>query len=178
MTESRILLSVGRFSYQNGYGKGFDILMKIAEHIDHSVGIYIVGDEPTEEFINWKRTKNLNNVHFIGFLNKQDLSQYYKASDCFVLLSKKEAWGLVINEAMAHGLPIISSDKCIAGLELVEEGSNGHVVSLQNTDEIIKGIGDTLNDTNASRMGQESVKRIRSYTIEKMVDRHIEILNL
>ena len=59
ITEEKVLISVGRFSYQNGYGKGYDILMKSCELFPADIGTYIIGDKPTAEFTNWKQVKNL-----------------------------------------------------------------------------------------------------------------------
>lgn len=169
MQESKIILSVGRFSYEAGYGKGYDYLMRLAEKMSKEVGFYIVGDEPTEEFINWKKKSNLDNVHFIGFKNKQELAGYYAAADLFVLLTRGDTWGLVINEAMTYSLPIISSDKCVAGIELVKDGENGYVVSLDDEDEIMNRIENVLVDPNKLvRLGKNSYSTILSYSIENM----------
>lgn len=47
------------------------------------------------------------------------MDKYYKAADLFVLPTREDIWGLVINEAMAYGLPIITTDKCVAGVQLL-----------------------------------------------------------
>ena len=169
ISEEKIILSVGRFSYNAGYGKGYDYLMRLAERMPNDIGFYIVGDLPTEEFVNWKRNSQLSNVHFIGFKNKQELAEYYAAADLFILLTRGDTWGLVINEAMMFSLPIISSDKCIAGLELVKNGENGFVVSLDDEDEIKNRIDYILeNPEIATRFGESSYSKIQKYSIENM----------
>ena len=50
------------------------------------------------------------------------------ASDLFVLPTREDIWGLVINEAMSFGLPIITTRKCIAGTELITDGENGYLL--------------------------------------------------
>src|SRR5262249_2190110 len=53
------------------------------------------------------------NASFVGFLNQSQISRAYVAADCLVLPSDaKETWGLVVNEAMASGLPCVVSDAC------------------------------------------------------------------
>lgn len=169
MREKLIILSVGRFSYEAGYGKGYDFLMRLAENMSVEVGFYIVGDEPTEEFLNWKKNSKLDNVHFVGFKSKQELAEYYAAADLFVLLTRGDTWGLVINEAMTYGLPIISSDKCIAGLELVKNGENGFVVSLADVDIIKEKIESVLyNADMLKEYGNKSFYMIQDYSIENM----------
>src|SRR5262249_45358029 len=61
------------------------------------------------------------NCSFVGFLNQSEMSRAYVAADCLVLPSDaKETWGLVVNEAMASGLPCIVSDACGCREDLVE----------------------------------------------------------
>jgi glycosyltransferase involved in cell wall biosynthesis len=172
MPEDKIIVSVGRFSYQGGYGKGFDLLINSALKIPDT-GIYIIGDEPTEEFLKMREKKNASNAHFIGFKNKSELSEYYRAADLFVLPTREDVWGLVINEAMAHALPIITTDKCGAGLTLVKEGKNGYIVPANNVECLVESMRKIIDNESLCRScGTESLNIIRQYTIEKMVEHH------
>ena len=168
--EKRMVLAVGRFVP----GKGFDILMQAACSLEKDVGVYIVGGEPTEEYLNMRSALGLENVHFVGFQKKEALSRYYKAADLFVLPTRGDVWGLVINEAMACGLPVITTDRCIAGLELVEEGVNGSVISVDDTDALAGKMKQILS-SDLEKMGTASLKKIRFYTIENMAKTHMAI---
>ena len=65
--------------------------------------------------------RNGPNASFVGFLNQSEISRAYVAADCLVLPSDaKETWGLVVNEAMASGLPCIVSNACGCAEDLVE----------------------------------------------------------
>jgi glycosyltransferase involved in cell wall biosynthesis len=77
IAESKVLVAVGQFIPR----KGFDILIKAMARIDGSVGCYIVGGEPTDEYIRQVSALELNNVHFVGFKGKNDLAEYYMAAD-------------------------------------------------------------------------------------------------
>lgn len=177
MSEKHIMLSVGRFSYKAGYGKGYDLLMRAAEILPDTVGLYIVGDAPTEEFINWKRTKNLKHVHFIGFKDKRSLLNYYAAADLFVLMTRYDVWGLVINEAMAFGLPVITTTRCVAGLELIENGKNGYLIRADDVNALTNRINRILQDEPLKKsMMRNNLIKIRGYTIESMANRHMQIL--
>lgn len=176
MIESKILLSVGRFSYNGGYGKGYDVLLKVAERLGNEFGIYIVGDEPTEEFVQLRNSKGLHNVHFIGFKNKAELTEYYAASDCFVLLTRGDCWGLVINEAMANGLPIVTTPMCIAGTELVTDNENGFLVQLDSEELIAQKIREIVSDESKNQsFSQASLQKVSKYTIENMATAHMNI---
>jgi 1,2-diacylglycerol 3-alpha-glucosyltransferase len=64
-------------------------------------------------------------VHWPGFVQYPDLPVYYALADAFILASTIEPWGLVVNEAMACGLPVLVSDRCGCAPDLVPEGQNG-----------------------------------------------------
>ena len=176
ISEQKMILTIGRFSYDRGYGKGYDVLMNLAERLGSSVGVYIIGDEPTQEFLDWKVKKNLVQVHFVTFKSKKELADYYGAADLFVMLSRGDVWGLVINEAMAFGLPIITSDRCIAGLELVNDGENGHIVDIEDIDLVEDKVKQLLKDEDLLvEMGKNSYLKILKYTIETMATSHQSI---
>ena len=169
---------MGRFSYERGYGKGFDTLLKISEKLSKDIGIYIIGDSPTEEFKEWKNKKNLHHVHFVEFKQKHELAQFYAVADLFVLFTRADTWGLVINEAMSFGLPVITTDKCVAGLQLVQEGENGYIVSVDDVENSYKRIFDIVNnDATLAQYSTKSFDIISEYTIENMASKHIEVFN-
>ncbi len=171
MKEEKIIVTVGQFIHR----KGFDVLLKSAKHLGDDCGIYFVGGSPTDEYLSIKESLGLQNVHFVGFKLKEELKEYYKASDLFVLPTREDIWGLVVNEAMACGLPVVTTDKCIAGLELVENGANGYIVPVDDEEALASKILEALNDPDV--MPQNSLTKIKDYTIQNMAKRHIEILN-
>ena len=177
ITEEKMLLSVGRFSYEGGYGKGYDVLLDVAERLPGNVGVYIVGDNPTDEFIRMKEERNLKNVHYVGFKTKDALAYYYAAADLMVLLSRGDVWGLVVNEAMSFGTPVITSQYCVAGLEMIENGVNGYVVKLEDVDEIFKRVIELLNEADSALMARNCILKAKQYTIENMAKYHMEILD-
>ena len=76
---------------------------------------------------------------------------------------------------MAYGLPVITTNKCVAGIEMVEEGINGTIIMPDDVEELVKAmIHWTMNGKATGNMA--SLKKARQYTIEKMALRHYEIL--
>ncbi len=172
ISEPKMLLSVGRFIP----GKGYDILLKAACELSCDIGIFIVGGTATEEYLTFTQENNLTNVHFVDFMDKDSLKKWYRAADCFVLPTRSDVWGLVINEAMAQGLPVVTTDKCNAGLELVENEKNGYIVPVDDVKLLVKAVCDVFSaDTHA--MGVASYERIKGYTIETMAQAHINYFN-
>lgn len=173
MKEEKIVLAVGQFIPR----KGFDILLKAVSNLPEEVGVYFVGGEPTEEYLLLQNENQLNNVHFVGYKSKNILNEYYYASDIFVLPTREDIWGLVIEEAMAHGLPIISTSRCAAALELVKNDVNGYVVPVEDVDAISEKIIEVLTNSEKQKaFGKNSLNIMRNYTIEAMVQKHLEIL--
>ena len=160
-----VILSVGQFIYR----KGFDVLLKAMNKCSRTYQLLIIGDEPTEEYMQLKKKYKLDNVIFCGFVGKEKLKQYYKAADLFVLPTREDIWGLVINEAMAMGLPVITTDQCVAGLELVKDNINGYIVPSENENELAECIERIMtSEEDRIRMGMESLHMIKTYTVENM----------
>lgn len=170
--EKKIVISVGQFIYR----KGYDILLRACANMDKDIGVFIIGGNASDEYLELKERLKLNNVHFIDFKKKQQLSLYYKMADLFVLPTREDIWGLVINEAMAYALPVITTDKCVAGLELIENGKNGFLVPVENSEIIKEKIELILTDEKLkTEMSENNLERIKEYTIESMAKRHMEI---
>ena len=75
-------------------------------------------------------------AHFAGFKNQSELAAYYGAGDVLVLPSAVEPWGLVVNEAMAAGLPIVTTEAAGCAPDLVRSGKNGQVVPIGDVDAL------------------------------------------
>ena len=172
--EENIIISVGQFIYR----KGYDVLIESIRELPKECGVYIIGGEPTEEYIMLKEKYKLSNLHFVDFKSKDELAEYYKASDLFVLPTREDIWGLVINEAMSYGLPIITTDKCIAGIELVKIDVNGYIIPSDSKDKITEKIKLIINNKDRlKKMAINNINKISEYTIEKMADIHINIFD-
>ena len=173
INEEKIILSIGQFIHR----KGFDVLINAWRDIPNNAGVYILGGEAPEELIKL-RDKMGQNIHFLNFKPKDELVKYYMASDLFVLPTREDIWGLVINEAMAFGLPVITTDKCVAGIELIKDGENGYIVPSEDSCELGKRIKEILNDNCLiEKMGISNLNKIQDYTIENMAKIHLKIFN-
>jgi len=165
-----VVLAVGRFIQC----KGFDLLIKAASRIKKGVGVYIVGGEPTKEYIELRNSLKADNIHFVGFKDKATLLKYYRAADIFVLPTREDTWGLVINEAMAQGLPVITTDHCVAGTELVDD-DNGRLIPIESEDAIADAINFIIEDeARLKAMGEASLRKIQWYSFEHMARVHMD----
>lgn len=171
--EEKVIISVGRFLES----KGFDVLLKAAQKLQGDIGIYIIGDKPTEDYLKLSSKVLGVKVYFIEFQTKDTLKKFYQASDIFVLPTRSDIWGLVVNEAMSNGLPVITTDRCVAGLELIENDINGYIVPVDNIETLREKLEILLNDSEKRmKMSKNNLKKIQLYTIENMAKRNFEIL--
>lgn len=172
-SHARVVLSVGQFIYR----KGYDVLIKASSLLPPDIDIYIIGGTPTKEYLDLASEYNPDHIHFLPFMNEKELKQRYLAADLFVLPTREDIWGLVINEAMGNGLEVVTTDRCIAGLELIEDGVNGRIVPSDDVDSLANAILQELNldeDVKRSKR-QETLNRIKTYTIESMANEHLKI---
>lgn len=173
INEDCVVISVGQFVPR----KGFDVLLRAASLLDSNVGVYIIGGVPTDEYKQIIQEYRLESIHFVGFESKEELGKYYAASDIFVLPTREDIWGLVINEAMAYSLPIITTNRCVAGLELVKNGENGYIIPTDDYAQLAYYINGMIMDRKYEQFGDFSRKLINDYTIEQMVKTHMTIFS-
>jgi glycosyltransferase involved in cell wall biosynthesis len=76
------------------------------------------------------KNNKLSNIKIAGFKNQIELKEIYKKSFLLIVPSKYETWGLVVNEAMASGLPVICSRNCSSSRDLIINGKTGYVYNL------------------------------------------------
>ena len=175
ISEKYVVLSVGQFIFR----KGFDVLIKAASQLKTTVGIYIVGDTPTEEYLKLCKEYNVTNVHFIGYKSKNELIEYYKAADLFVCPTREDIWGLVINEALTFGLPVITTARCGAGLELIKNGYNGEIIPCEDYNSLAEAIDLFFEDWgNIEQLRNNAFESVGNYNIENEAFVHAKLMGL
>jgi glycosyltransferase involved in cell wall biosynthesis len=170
-TGDKIIVSVGSFIRR----KGFDILIEAAHILHDSYDIYVVGGECTPEYRSTVEKYGLKKIHFIPFMKDNELHACYRAADLFVLPTREDIWGLVINEAMAAGLPVITTVRCGAGMELIPD--KRFIVPTEDSDALAVCISELMeNDALRKDTARRNLEIIQQYSIENMARVHAEIL--
>jgi glycosyltransferase involved in cell wall biosynthesis len=104
-------------------------------------------------------------VHLPGFLQQDELLPYFAHARCFIHASMQEQWGLVVNEAMAAGLPVLVSNRCGCFEDLIIEGVNGFGFDPENsqqlTDLMLKV---SSGDVDLDKMGNAAFKHIQNFS--------------
>lgn len=169
-----VFLSVGQMIPR----KGFDILLKAyaKSGLNDSTELLIIGGKPYDDLINLKKELHLENAIFMDAIIKEELSKYYAASDAFVFTTREDIWGLVINEALSFGLPVISSNNCVAAKHFATDENVGMLIENENIDQFAKAMVKIYED-NALRQGEstKALSVIKKYTIENSANEIVDM---
>ncbi|AKB25966.1 hypothetical protein MSMTP_2497 [Methanosarcina sp. MTP4] len=162
LEDKKIILYLGRIVQS----KGLDYLIKAFSQLESNydnIFLIVIGEGPhrneCEKVIDQLKVKN---VMFLGSSYGNEKASYYKACDIFVLPSifynySYEPWGLVINEAMAFGKPVIATNAVGASEDLIQNGHNGYVAQEKNIMELYEAMKKILSDSEVLKlMGENS----------------------
>jgi glycosyltransferase involved in cell wall biosynthesis len=165
--EDVLLLYVGRLSYE----KQVDKLRPILEQVS-GVRLAIVGDGPARESLE-EHFAGLP-VKFMGRMVGEALSQAYASADVFTFASALETFGLVVVEAMAAGLPVVSSR--VGGIpDVVEEGVTGYTFDVGDIDAMVNGVRNIISTPDRlTTMGQAARAYAETQSWPAMMDEVID----
>jgi 1,2-diacylglycerol 3-alpha-glucosyltransferase len=120
-----------------------------------------------------------NNVIFPGFRQYEELPAYYGLAGAFIHASTKDTWGLVVNEAMACGLPVIVSSPCGCAPDLVRHACNGFIFDPYDLDELAGHLVFVSGNTcNREKMGKASRNIIDGWSLDTFASNLIKAANM
>ncbi|MEQ1796171.1 MAG: glycosyltransferase family 4 protein [Nitrospira sp.] len=123
----QFFLFVGRFSSEKNLPRLLEAYAGYRQATGRQAwGLVMVGRGPQDDQLQ-RQAQEIEGVVFAGFQQSDQLPAYYGLASCLVLPSVSETWGLVVNEAMAAGLPVLVSHRCGCVPELVRPGWNGYL---------------------------------------------------
>jgi glycosyltransferase involved in cell wall biosynthesis len=116
--------------------------------------------------------EQIPDVVFAGFLDQTQIAKAYAVADVFTLFSGyDETWGLVVNEAMNFGLPVVVSDRVGSAADLVRQGENGLVVAHQDVPGLARGLERLIDsESMRRRFGDVSRDIVSTYTYDRTAD--------
>jgi len=175
----RYFLFVGRLVPDKGV---FDLLSayaKLNERTRQQIGLIYVGEGPSQPQLEEQAASiSPGMVKFAGFVQRDQLATYYALAEMLILPTYSDPWGLVVNEAMACGLPVIVSSVAGCAADLVKENWNGLLVQPRGASSLMAAMQTIAgNATLSTSMGANSAQLISSYSpaewscgISRMVD--------
>lgn len=168
-TNKKIILFSGKYIPKK---RPMDLLKAYHLLIDDNNALIFLGDgELRKEMEAYISSNDLKNVFLSGFKNQTEVGKYFATADIFVLPSGAgETWGLVVNEAMNFGLPIIISDMIGCSKDLVIDDTNGFIVQCGNVEDIKAKLEFLVtNDELRIKAGLKSRDIIESFNYETTI---------
>jgi 1,2-diacylglycerol 3-alpha-glucosyltransferase len=166
---ARYFLFVGRLVREKG---GFELLSayaKLDKSMRQQIGLVLVGDGACRRQLESQASSiTPGEVRFAGFAQRDQLAIYYALAEMLILPTYTDTWGLVVNEAMACGLPVIVSQVAGCAADLVKENWNGLLVTPKDVSSLTSAMRSLADqpDLRAS-MGANSMQRISVYSPKK-----------
>lgn len=170
LSNKKTILYVGRLVEAKGLLYLLEAYKKLKlEYND--ICLVFVGDGPLREKLeDLCVNENIKEVIFTGWLS-EDRIKYYSVADVFVLPTLRDVWGLVINEAMCCGLPIISTNAAGASWDMVTSGENGYIIEPASSEQLYSSIKTIVVDKDLARkMGEKSLEIVKNkFNLDNMV---------
>lgn len=165
------VLVVGQyFSY-----KGMDLALSVAKkNLDIKYKFVGMGNR-TKRFIEEKFADKLPNVEIIPFLSKAELEKEYRTCGALLLPSRRECWGLVINEAASFGTPIVSTYGSGAAVEFLSKDYPMYLAKPYSVDDIYEKLVALMSSENKEQYSEYLISKSSNYSIEKAVEAHIKL---
>lgn len=159
--------------------KGLDIALETAK-LNKKIKYKFIGAGNRSSLLKKKvEEMHLKNVEIIPFLQKKELYEEYQKCLCLMLTSRKECWGLVINEAASFGCPIIASRGSSASVEFLKGQYDDFLVEPNNPQLLYNCINNILNMKKNDLILYKTflINKSKNYSIERSVDEYLVAIN-
>ena len=169
--KAKRVIAVGRYVYQ----KGFDLLLqawaKIEKHFpDWELAIYGMGDRSPYENLARQLGVDINRCHLNG--STQNIKKEYLESSLFVFSSRFEGFGMVLIEAMACGLPVVSFDCPCGPKDIVSHDEDGLLVPSGDIDKLANAMSQLMDSYELRhQMAKNAICNVRRFQIDEIADR-------
>ncbi|MDO8490196.1 MAG: glycosyltransferase family 4 protein [bacterium] len=173
--DSIVIIVVGKLIKKKS---PLDVIRAFSQMKCKEAHLVFIGDGILRQSLEiFARSLSLERVHFVGFKNHSEISDYYCLANVFVLASLREPWGLVVNEAMCFGLPVIVSDCVGSAADLVQEFRNGYIFQHGNSQQLAAYLDELcVNGSKREAFGKQSEEIIRAYNYDVAVRGIIEAI--
>jgi glycosyltransferase involved in cell wall biosynthesis len=141
---------------------------KLKEQVRREIGLVFVGDGESRKQLQAQAaaiSSSSGVIKFAGFAHREQLAAYYGLAEMLILPTYSDTWGLVVNEAMACGLPVILSSAAGCGVDLVRDGWNGLTIPPRDVSSLAAAMESLASDPGlGATMGTNSAQHISRYS--------------
>lgn len=150
--------------------KGLDIALNVAKNMPEKNFEFVGMGNRSQSFKDLVKKLEINNVEIIPFLQKDKLNQEYRTCKMLVLPSRKECWGLVINEAASFGTPIVASNGSGAAIEFLSDKFSQFLAIAEDSKDLEDKINLLYDYKDISNYSLYLIDKSKKYTIDKNVE--------
>ena len=177
---SRFFLYVGRLVRAKGVFELAEAYSQLDGEIRAKVGLVFVGDGPDRAELMERTSRTApGTVQYHGFVHREGLPEFYALADALIFPTHSDTWGLVVNEAMSCGLPVIVTSVAGCGLDLVQDGWNGFVVPPGDSSQLATAMARLAGSPERRmEMGLRSRERIEAYSPAAWADGLVKAMEL
>jgi hypothetical protein len=154
--------------------KGIDVLLDAFREVDGGE-LWIAGDGPLRHLVETAARED-ERVRLLGHADPPELERLYRRADVLVLPSYYDVWGLVVNEAQAHGLPVIATDEVGAAADLIDDGVNGFVVPTGSSPALARAMNEVAGwtENDRSRCSRRCRRKLDESSVDSAADAILE----
>lgn len=165
---ARYFLFVGRLVKEKGIFDLLEAYVQLNHDVRTNIGLVFVGDgSDARELQNKASRVEPGEIRFPGFVHREELPKIYARAEALIFPTHTDPWGLVVNEAMACGLPIIATSVAGCTSDLVQDSWNGFVVPPSDPRSLAEAMEKLANNEELrSQMSNRSRERIQNYSPE------------
>ena len=174
-----VVLSIGQAIPRKGYAELFQIYERLVA-VRPDISLLVIGDGPERARYEQRvRERGWRRVHFIGFVQSDEMHRYLAIGDLFLFHTLYDPFGLVLSEAMAAELPAVSSVHAVSTQDLVQEGVTGFRIDPKDAESSAAAVLKVLGMTPERRaiMGRTAYECVRQFDVEKSADAIVQFIH-
>jgi len=164
-----VFVFLGKFVDVKEPGVFVETVARAAEQVPGIAGL-MAGDGPLRAATEALAVRLKAPIRFTGFLNQSEIARAYAVSDVLVVPSRSETWGLVVNEAMACGIPALVSDGVGCAGDLIEPGVTGDVFRVGAVPELTGQMATLARDVDyRERLADNALRHVQRFDVTATV---------
>ncbi len=168
----QVILFCGKLSWRKGPDLAIEAIRRLPDDLRQKTALIFLGDGEMRAGLQAMASPApAVEARFVGFQNQRELSQYYHAADLLVLPSRQgETWGLVVNEALHHGIPCVVSDAVGCAPDLIQAGFTGEVFEADQVDELAGALARAVGTPNDEARRARCQQQVEKYTMQRAAE--------